>query len=365
MKEIKNNKKFDHILADVRNDGWNCDVYQDDERYIVFFGKYSPAKRWVSVSVDFKDDSEQNIRKSLGNGLQSQIEAFDPFQNAMKYIRLCVKKKWKRDTICIFKDAFDVEDMLIVLCRVLSPNICLKKRDWNERQKFQYIYQRLTDMCTDLQEKRHSLEDVTGLRESLAPNMDYQIATVAKGHIEEYMRLEGILTVPGLEQVLNIAEEQGWSWEIRQEGKRYYVYLSTYSDAGEDFGVDIDFDVKNAKATFMAELRQSIDDFDPLEHAAMWMEARGRVSGVPDTNMELLEDAESIEERLEDLWDAITDDGVIRKIHSMYPKICYWLDHAPDEKKCQDAEVEIYVELANIKKLIEKYLKEKGVPYGI
>lgn len=74
------------------------------------------------------------------------------------------------------------------------------------------------------------------------------------------------------------------------------IGLEFYSDAGEDFIIDLNCDSTDSFAEAFSEYAR---DFDPEEHAEMWIEARGTVSGVPQEISTLLEDANSIKEFLE------------------------------------------------------------------
>lgn len=69
------------------------------------------------------------------------------------------------------------------------------------------------------------------------------------------------------------------------------VDLNWCSPAGEDFWVSIYFD--GTDAGFVAELKNYAGNFDPDEHAEMWIPSRGR-HGVPSSIREIVEDAEQI-----------------------------------------------------------------------
>ena len=86
-------------------------------------------------------------------------------------------------------------------------------------------------------------------------------------------------------------------WWITEDDKQ--IEIEKYSPAGEDFSFCIDAEDP------VGQIRQYADSFDPDEHAAMWIEARGHVSGVPSSIRSLIEDAEEIEKMLKDLADAL------------------------------------------------------------
>lgn len=59
---------------------------------------------------------------------------------------------------------------------------------------------------------------------------------------------------------------------------------------------------------FPESVREYANNFDADEHAEMWIEARGRVNGVPNSIRELIEDAEEIQEMLNELADTLVKD---------------------------------------------------------
>jgi len=99
------------------------------------------------------------------------------------------------------------------------------------------------------------------------------------------------------------AEELGWSLYIDDNGGWEF---GKYSPAGEDFyfyanGEDI-----------VKEVYEYYEGFDPDEHAKMWVEAQGRVPGVPNSIRTLIDDAEEIDEMLMELAYALID--VVREL---------------------------------------------------
>ena len=117
-----------------------------------------------------------------------------------------------------------------------------------------------------------------------------------------------------LEELLTTAEGLDWSYTIWNESEgtfgseRNYVELEKYSPEGEDFSMIIDFETENPVDSFLKDLKDYYEDFDPDEHAEMWIEARGRVSGVPNSIRTLIDDAEAIKEMIYELWDKLSDE---------------------------------------------------------
>lgn len=99
------------------------------------------------------------------------------------------------------------------------------------------------------------------------------------------------------QKYINILEENDWSVSSYTDDGR--VELQKYSPAGEDFSIIVEME------DFPDAVREYAIDFNANEHAAMWIEARDKVSGVPDSIRELIEDAEAIQEMLDSLADAL------------------------------------------------------------
>lgn len=102
------------------------------------------------------------------------------------------------------------------------------------------------------------------------------------------------------QKYIYILEENDWSVSSYTNDGR--VELEKYSPAGEDFLMCVE--VEN----FPESVREYANDFDANEHAEMWIEAREKVNGVPDSIRELIEDAEEIQEMLNELADTLAKD---------------------------------------------------------
>ena len=84
-----------------------------------------------------------------------------------------------------------------------------------------------------------------------------------------------------------------------KQGKEYCTELEFYSNAGEDFVFCVFHDRTMKSFADMFEVYAI--DFDPDEHAEMWIEARNRVSGVPSSIRSLIDDADDIKDTLENV----------------------------------------------------------------
>ena len=105
-----------------------------------------------------------------------------------------------------------------------------------------------------------------------------------------------------LSGLLDKATDLDWTyalWEEERSG-RTYAELYKLSDAGEDFGMVIDFEKDNQAETFLQDLKNYAEDFDVDKHVEMCLPSRGK-GGCPSSPRELLDDAESIKKMCEEL----------------------------------------------------------------
>lgn len=95
-----------------------------------------------------------------------------------------------------------------------------------------------------------------------------------------------------LENLFAYIETLGWNVYCGDDG---YVELSQYSSAGEDFLFTV------SESNLIEDVKDYAESFDSEEHAAMWYDAgQSGVRGVPSLH-ELVEDADAIQEMLNDL----------------------------------------------------------------
>lgn len=104
-------------------------------------------------------------------------------------------------------------------------------------------------------------------------------------------------TVNTMEWIREKIEDTGWTvreceneWEIAQ-----------YTPAGEDFFFTVSTD------NIIGGIKEYAKDFDVDEHVVMWVEAHNSCRGVPSIR-ELLEDAEWIDNELQELVDKIEEE---------------------------------------------------------
>ena len=115
-------------------------------------------------------------------------------------------------------------------------------------------------------------------------------------------------TTKELEKFLEKAEGLDWSYNLYKEDDNCTcVEMEKYSPLGEDFSMTIYFDKEDSVNTFMDGLKEYYLDFDPEDHAARWIENRGK-NGTPDSIKDLLNDAEDIKEMIDELIQCLEGD---------------------------------------------------------
>lgn len=96
--------------------------------------------------------------------------------------------------------------------------------------------------------------------------------------------------------------------EYIDEMERLGWYIQEYDDcidiwqnspAGEDFFFTI------GKENIVREIREYADNFDADEHAEMWVRMMHTISGVPQSIRALFDDADAIQDMLNELADAL------------------------------------------------------------
>lgn len=87
-------------------------------------------------------------------------------------------------------------------------------------------------------------------------------------------------------------------WSVSSYTDDGRVEIGKCSPAGEDFNICVEVN------DFPRSVREYAEGFDIDEHVALWIDGRGQ-RGVPETARELVEDAEAIQQMLNELADAL------------------------------------------------------------
>ena len=92
-----------------------------------------------------------------------------------------------------------------------------------------------------------------------------------------------------------VIEYCDWDMDEHEDGS---ITLESHSPAGEDLIIE------TTRDSLVDDLRAEAENFDPDEHAEMWVESRG-TRGVPDSIKTLVEDAEAIQQKYFQLSNAV------------------------------------------------------------
>ena len=145
---------------------------------------------------------------------------------------------------------------------------------------------------------------------------------------------------------IDILEENDWKFCSYAGDER--IELEKYSPLEEDFIMYVDI------VNFPDSVREYASDFDPDEHASMWINARGTVNGVPESVKDLIEDAYAIKQMICELADALEgkekpDTPEYYNTSKLSQKIFDALsDGYDDEEGRERAETVLYNELSQI-----------------
>lgn len=90
--------------------------------------------------------------------------------------------------------------------------------------------------------------------------------------------------------------------ERYNDNQEYDIELEIYSPEGEDVIIPLIYD--GTEESFINAFIDYANGFDAEEHAEMWIDGRGR-AGVPESIQDLLDDAEWIKEKLEEVADLL------------------------------------------------------------
>ncbi len=104
--------------------------------------------------------------------------------------------------------------------------------------------------------------------------------------------------MPLSKKLVEICESNGWN--VNEDR---CITLSQHSPAGEDFFFEIEAENDDE---FVDCVEQYADEFDPDEHAEMWVELRGK-RGVPKSIRILIDDADAIQDMISRLSDALQE----------------------------------------------------------
>lgn len=100
-----------------------------------------------------------------------------------------------------------------------------------------------------------------------------------------------------INRIIEKADELEWACRVCDDGE---LEFEKYSPEGEDFIFYV------SSSNPVREVKEYAGNFDADEHAEMWVESRGK-RGVPDSIRALIDDADAIQEMLNELADALAE----------------------------------------------------------
>ena len=99
------------------------------------------------------------------------------------------------------------------------------------------------------------------------------------------------------ERIIEVLEKNEFNvGEITEQDKEFYLEFGQSTPEGEDWWEILWFD--GTEEGFIKAFTDRANSFDVDEEAEVWIEARGRVNGVPDSIRDLIDDAEWKKETL-------------------------------------------------------------------
>lgn len=100
---------------------------------------------------------------------------------------------------------------------------------------------------------------------------------------------------------IKIANDLGWS--VTKD--RYDIELQFYTDYGQDFSFSV-----NRNEDYVKQVYNYYDSFDPSAEALLWCDDFGHgKNGAPYHLKDIIADMEEVEQKLEQLYDALLCDS--------------------------------------------------------
>lgn len=111
-----------------------------------------------------------------------------------------------------------------------------------------------------------------------------------------------------IDNLIDICNKMGWNTSCDPDDDM--VEIGQGSPAGEDFSFTV------SRENFVRDVVRYANNFDPDEHAEMWICNRSHTSGVPDAST-LIEDAKAIKDMLDDLAEALQNGAFEKRIKTI------------------------------------------------
>lgn len=148
-----------------------------------------------------------------------------------------------------------------------------------------------------------------------------------------------------IESFLEKTKGLNWSYSLYKESDDcIYAEMETSSPLGENFFMDIYFEEGNPIDTFMDGLHEYYLNFDPEDHAAMWIVNRGK-NGTPNSIRALIDDAYVIKDMIQELYEDLKGDRVYPNTGNIYTFLILDFDGTYDMEPEDSYEMEPMVYL--------------------
>jgi hypothetical protein len=284
----------------------NCAGYCDPmsseyNRYIRIYADFSSDPN-IEVATDGWSDSVDCIHVHKGD----KTESFDiDKQNYKEAI-----KKYKAGAFNLPKDLKldEAEEVVSKFKAAPGYHEWLLFKDGKEVYSFGDLTDGLPEVC-DRKSIEEYAEDLAYMLEDFSDKEKEAIKkTLADGLFRHYgeediKESEETENKSDLDKLIDHIENVGWWVNNESDDNELQLEIGMMSDHGEDFfftatGKDIE-ELKN-------DIREYCYNFDIDEHVSMWIEAsQNGVAGVPGA-VDLVHDAESMSEYLEELADSLS-----------------------------------------------------------
>lgn len=234
------------------------------------------------TDMDFPDYEEH--KESDIATLTRELENLPGNSVLLQCLEVITETSNASESIFTKKELNTLSDCILAQMTQLSQSIC-------GFPQFREINEVIGEKRTELSELNRKICEAWAKIEKIE----------SEGNMMEEIRNEN------LEELLGTAEEMGWSYRIyKEDSDRAYVEMKKSSPAGGSFSIEVDFIEESEIISFLDDLYDVYASFDVDEYVDMYASQRGE-NGVPGTYKELLEDAESIEEMIKELYDSLHD----------------------------------------------------------
>ena len=142
----------------------------------------------------------------------------------------------------------------------------------------------------------------------------------SQNEIQEYLEEQNgitnkVLEISSVQDIIDYLEDEHYiNVHSYKNGSEWELELEFESDLGEDVLVYIEHD--NTEQSIINGIKEYAEYFDAEEHAECWIDSRGR-NGVPNSILDLIEDAKSIKAFLTDIANELSNAHIIEETQEL------------------------------------------------